>query len=109
MATDEDIRNFREFTGVEYDRLSQDDVAKLLQLNNNDLEQAVRKYFELEEVGGSAVRTHLDESVVGTWDDTVFGAGRYGQDDTTASGPSTYDSPAGGGTGLTVRVSSVQY
>jgi hypothetical protein len=105
MATDQDVRNFREFTGVDHDRLSQDDVAKLLRLNNNNLEQAVGKFFELEELGGSAVRKHLDESA-GTWDDTMFGAGRYGQDETTASVPSTYESHACGGTGLTGRVSS---
>jgi hypothetical protein len=108
MATDQNVRNFREFTGVGQEQLSQDDVAKLIRLNNNDLEQAVRKFFELDEVGGAAVRKHLDESA-GTWDDTVFDAGRYGPDDTTAASPSTYDSHAGGGTRLTAHVSSFQY
>jgi hypothetical protein len=122
MAIDESVRDFREFTGVGQGMLSNEDVAKLLkvrrhqssqrgswlvcQLNNNDLEQAVGKFFELDEAGGSAaLRKHLDGSD-GAWDDTVFGAGRYGQDDTPAVIPSTYDSNAGGGLRLTGLVPS---
>jgi hypothetical protein len=56
-----------------------------LQISDNNLEAAVNKFYET----GPANINKLLSDAVPRWDETAFGSGRYGQDDT--AGRSTWD------------------
>jgi hypothetical protein len=55
------------------------------QICDSNVEQAAMKFWDTEP---SNMRKLLNDAVP-RWDETVFGAGRYGQDDASGGIPST--------------------
>jgi hypothetical protein len=58
-----------------------------VQISNNNLETAAQKFWETDP---SNLKNLLNDSV-SRWDETAFGSGRYGQDETSGGMPSTWD------------------
>jgi hypothetical protein len=100
MGVEEDVQTLLDFTGYQ---LGKDEARQLLkvwpglftlsrvltaaQISNNDLETATQKFFETDP---SNLKSLLSDSVP-NWDESAFGSGRYGQDDTTGANiPSTW-------------------
>jgi hypothetical protein len=79
----------------------------LVQISDNNVEAAVNKYFETEPTNMQRLLT----DAVPRWDETAFGSGRYGQDDTggaqTSMSPPT--STAARTTWADDTASSLQY
>lgn len=82
MATDGDVDTLLSF--INY-RLDKDEAKRLLAIMGNNVETALMKFFD-EDIAN--LKTLLKDSKP-NWDDTAFGAGRYGNEDTTGSVPST--------------------
>jgi hypothetical protein len=101
MAADANVSMLLEFIGSQ---LSREDATRLLkvrqraipfpldynltvcQISNNNVEAAASTFFDKQH-DPAALQKFLRDSN-GGWDDTVFGSGRYGQEDTSASVPS---------------------
>jgi hypothetical protein len=84
MATDDAaVHMLLEFSGYALDK---DDARKLLKISNNNVETAAQTFFDTD---AAKLKQLLADSTP-RWDETAFGSGRYGQDETSAAIPSTW-------------------
>jgi hypothetical protein len=58
-----------------------------IQISDNNLDAAANKYYE---TGPDNIHQLLRDAVP-RWDETAFGSGRYGQDDTVGAQNSTWN------------------
>lgn len=82
MATDRDVKTLLSFIHYQLDK---DQARRLLAITGNNVEAAVSKCFD-EPIDN--IKALVRDSNA-KWDDTAFGAGRYGNDDTSGTVPST--------------------
>lgn len=81
MSMDEDVGQLLDIICYQLDK---EEAKKLLAISGKNLQTAVQKFYDTD-IGN--LRTLLRDSTA-TWDESVFGADRYGDNDTTL--PSTF-------------------
>ncbi|KAH7357474.1 hypothetical protein BKA66DRAFT_473340 [Pyrenochaeta sp. MPI-SDFR-AT-0127] len=80
MATDEDVSQVLD---IIFYQLDKDQARQLLAITGNNVQAAAGKFFDSD----IDVLKRLLQDSTAKWDDTAFGAGRYGNDDTAGTLP----------------------
>ncbi|KAF2028373.1 hypothetical protein EK21DRAFT_90659 [Setomelanomma holmii] len=83
---DTKVADLLEFIGY---ALTPDDAVQLLKICDNNLEQAAMKYYETDPANMRKLLTDAKPQ----WDNTAFGAGRYGENDGNGGIPSFENYP----------------